>query len=378
MALLAADVENKYICSRAVDPRHPPTFDLVSRVNGGVNGLRRQPFDPQLKGPVVGAGGGLLPFPAADLARVYLVWDLAAEMYDAVANKAANIAHVRDWTALLLGAPGVPVRVQLDGTGTGYVLASVGSDGVSQLFPYYVTQPLFPSAAIPLAFNEIHRLSAWAPALVTAPVAAPAVSQKVEVVVSKETRLLNDGTLRYREQFWSGSDFPSHYWALEGAKKAGMLAIPEPFQLSNPQLALDAHWLPYCVTMPNAMALDHFLEVYGQQLQEFFSVHLSLERVLDSKNKTVIKLFAPNIAHVRTMARCICESALSTHAWTPHMTGMIRSLHTHLGQMLRRSKFPAVKPSVEKSDCPLWYFKDHPTYRPAIDKEKRGRDSDED
>ena len=306
MALLAADVENKYICSRAVDPRLPPTFDLVSRVNGGVNGLRRQPFDPQLKGPVVGAGGGLLPFPAADLARVYLVWDLAAEMYDAVANKAANIAHVRDWTALLLGAPGVPVRVQLDGAGTGYVLASVGSDGVSQLFPYYVTQPLFPAPAIPLAFSEIHRLTVWAPAPVMA--AAPpvtAASQKVEVVVTKETRLLNDGSLRYREQFSSGSDIPNQYWAIESAKRAGMLNIPEPFQLSNSQLLLDAYWLPYCVTMPSAMSVDHFLEVYGQSMQEYFSVSLSLERVLDAKNKTVIKLFAPNIGHVLAPLRIL-------------------------------------------------------------------------
>ena len=133
--LLAADVENKYICSRAVDPRLPPTFDLVSRVNAGVNGLRRQPFDPHLKGPVLGAGGGLLPFPAADLARVYLVWSLAAEMYDAVANKSSNIAQVRDWTALLLAANGVPLRVQLDGAGAGYVLTSVGPDGVPPVVP---------------------------------------------------------------------------------------------------------------------------------------------------------------------------------------------------------------------------------------------------
>ena len=127
-----------------------------------------------------------------------------------------------------------------------------------------------------------------------APAPVTAATQKVEVVVTKETRLLNDGSLRYREQFSSGSDIPNQYWAMEAAKRAGMLNIPEPFQLSNPQLLLDAHWLPYCVTMPSAMSVDHFLEVYGQSVQEYFSVSLALERVLDAKNKTVIKLFAPN------------------------------------------------------------------------------------
>ena len=365
--------QDQYVILRAPDDRTPPAFGHVTRAAVGPNGLRFQALDPALK--AAPAGVGLVPFTVAMQGTAFMTFPTAAEMYAMVEHRAPGIAAVRDWSAALQQrAAGVVLRVQQGSLD--FELLSIALNGSCTLIPFTATRPLFPLAHVTLTVDKIHDLRLWSPppAVVATPMVTP--SQKVEVTVTRDTRLLNDGSKRYKKQFARGQDInPDYPWLVQGAHKAGMTNWPDDFQFSNPVVLLDAHWLPHAFTLNGSGSVDATVEAYGQGLTDFFRVHLSTEMQMDAKKKAPQKFFAPNITNLKTLARCIGKEVMSTHDWSSHLTGLVVSLHAVLGQMLRRIQFPAVDPGADKSDCPLWYYSDHPQYRP--EKEKRARDSEE-
>ena len=365
---VAAPYDGKFAALRPLVARGPPSIGHIQRVAAGANGLRFLEYDEATLAPKVGAA--LVAFPGPMQALCFLTFDSPAELFAAVNGDMQCLIRARDLSH-------AQRHLRLVYQGGDYEFLKINLNGTCVMAHYFEQTPWRTPPDVTVSYKDLKGIQVYVPPPVVGAVPALAPSStapvRVEVVHTKDTHKIADGTQRWKKMIASGQDLDrASPLAVKGAHHSGVMNAPKPMDWTNPLVVLDPYWYPYAYSFCASAA--HARSGLFQGLSTFFVIQLANENVGAKGGKTNYKQYREGIDIILhafdVIGREVLAGGTSTDKAWDSCEGMIKTIKEQLGCMLRRMSFPPQSPAEEGSICPLWYYNGH--------KEKRARGEDSD